>query len=68
MLGIRPIAFVAQIKIKAQRVELAKAVMLQGFWFIYDSVVPNLGSPDIVGLKFPEAFTTSCAGQDFWEV
>ena len=29
------------------------------------SVVPNLGSPDVPGLKLPEAFTTSCAGQEF---
>ena len=27
--------------------------------------VPNLVSPDVLGLKLPEAFTTSCAGQDF---
>ena len=32
------------------------------------AVVPNLGSPDILGLKLPEALITSCAGQDFWEL
>ena len=32
------------------------------------AVVPNLGSPDILGLKLPEAFTTSCAGQNIWEL
>ena len=32
------------------------------------AVVPNLESADIFGLKLPEAITTSCAGQDFWEL
>ena len=31
-------------------------------------MVPNLGPPDILGLQFPEAFTTTSAGQDFWEL
>ena len=31
------------------------------------AVVPNLESPDVFGLNLPEAFTTSCVGQDFWE-
>ena len=31
-------------------------------------VVPNLGFPDILGLKLPEGFTASCAGQDLWEL
>ena len=34
----------------------------------YRPLPPNLGSSDIFGLKLPEAFTTSCAGQDFWEL
>ena len=32
------------------------------------AVVPNLGSPDVLGLQLPEAFTTTLAGQDFWEL
>ena len=32
------------------------------------AVVPNLGPPDVVGLQLPEAFTTTSAGQDFWEL
>ena len=32
------------------------------------TVVPNLGSPDVLGLELPEAFTISYAGQDFWEL
>ena len=32
------------------------------------AVVSNLGSPDVLGLKLPEAFSTSSAGQDFWEL
>lgn len=31
------------------------------------AVVPNLGSPDVIGLRYPKAFALSCAGQDFWE-
>ena len=31
-------------------------------------MVPNLGSPDVLGLKLPDAFTISCGGQDFWEM
>ena len=34
----------------------------------FRAVIPNLGSPDVPGLKFPEAFITSYAGQDFWEL
>ena len=30
-------------------------------------MVPDPESPDVLGLQIPEAFTTSCAGQDFWE-
>ena len=29
--------------------------------------IPNLGSPDVLGLQLPEAFIPSCAGQGFWE-
>ena len=29
--------------------------------------VPNLASPDVPGLKLPEAFAISSAGQDLWE-
>ena len=32
------------------------------------AVVPNLGPPDILGLQLPKAFTTTSAGQDFWEL
>ena len=32
------------------------------------AVVPNLGPPDVPGLQLPEAFTTTTAGQDFWEL
>ena len=28
----------------------------------------NLGHPDVLELQFPEAFTTNCAGWDFWEL
>ena len=31
-------------------------------------VVLKLGSPDVLGLQFPEAFTTCFTGQDFWEL
>ena len=31
-------------------------------------MVANFASPDVLGLKLPEAFTTGCAGQDFWEL
>ena len=30
--------------------------------------VPNLGPTDVLGLHLPEAFTTTSAGQDFWEL
>ena len=30
-------------------------------------MVPILAFPCVCGLKLPEAFTTSCAGQDFKE-
>ena len=33
-----------------------------------NAVVPNLGPPDVLGLQLPEAFTTTSAGQDFWEL
>ena len=32
------------------------------------AAVPNLGSPDVLGLKLPAAFTTRYAGQDFQEL
>ena len=32
------------------------------------TVVPNFGPPDVLGLQLPEAFTTTSAGQDFWEL
>ena len=32
------------------------------------AVVPNLGPPDVLGPQVPEAFTTTSAGQDFWEL
>ena len=32
------------------------------------SMVPNLDSPDGIGLQLPEAFTTTCASQEFWEL
>ena len=32
------------------------------------AVVPNLGPPDVLGIQLPEAFTTTSAGQDFWEL
>ena len=31
-------------------------------------MVPNLGPPDVLGLQLPEAFTTTFASQDFWEL
>ena len=31
-------------------------------------MVPNLGPPDVLGLQLPEAFTTTSAGQNFWEL
>ena len=34
----------------------------------YKSVVLNLGPPDVIELQLPEAFTTTSAGQDFWEL
>ena len=34
----------------------------------YMPVVPNLGPPDVLGLQLPKAFTTTSAGQDFWEL
>lgn len=35
-----------------------------GLWFS----LLNLGSVDILGLKFPNTFTTSCEDQDCWEL
>ena len=32
------------------------------FFYHSSSVVPNLGSPDVLGLKLPKAFPISCAG------
>ena len=32
------------------------------------AVVPNLGPPGVLGLQLPEAFTTTSAGQDFWDL
>ena len=34
----------------------------------FTAVVPNLGPPDVLRLQLPEAFTTTSAGQDFWEL
>ena len=34
----------------------------------HTAVVPSLGSPDVLGIKFPEAFTRSYAGHDSWEL
>ena len=31
-------------------------------------MVSNLVPPDVLGLQLPEAFTTTSAGQDFWEL
>ena len=31
-------------------------------------MVPNLGPPDVLRLQLPEAFATTSAGQDFWEL
>ena len=31
-------------------------------------MVPNIGPPDVLGPQLPEAFTTTSAGQDFWEL
>ena len=31
-------------------------------------MVPNLGPPDVLRLQLPQAFTTTSAGQDFWEL
>ena len=33
-----------------------------------NAVILNLGPPDVIGLQLPEAFTTTSAGQDFWEL
>ena len=33
-----------------------------------EAVVPNLGPPDVLELQLPETFTTTSAGQDFWEL
>ena len=35
---------------------------------LFRAVFPNLGPPDVLGLQLPEAFTTTSAGQDFWEL
>ena len=32
------------------------------------AVVPKLGPLDVLGLPLPESFTTTLAGQDFWEL
>ena len=32
------------------------------------AVVPSLGPPDVLGLQLPEAFTSTSADQDFWEL
>ena len=34
----------------------------------FRAMVPNLGSPDVLGLKLPEAFATRCAVLDFWKL
>ena len=31
-------------------------------------MILNLWPPDVLGLQLPEAFTTTSAGQDFWEL
>ena len=41
---------------------LAKAVE------IIKTVILNLGPPDVIELQLSEAFTTTSAGQDFWEL
>ena len=43
-------------------------VMLIIFHQLLNSVVPNLGPPDVLGLQLPEAFTTTAIGQDIWEL
>ena len=30
--------------------------------------IDDLGPPDVFGLQLPEAFTTTSAGQGFWEL
>ena len=32
----------------------------------HSSMIASLRSLDLLGLKLPEVFTTSCPGQDFW--
>ena len=51
----------------AQKKELSQALMLLHKEQLI-ALVPNLRSPDVPGLKLPETFTASCAGQDFWEL
>ena len=34
----------------------------------FNAGAPNFGSPDDFGIKFQEAFTTTYADQDFWEL
>ena len=43
---------------------LVEHIQLMG----YNSVVPNLEPPDVLGIQLPEALTTTSAGQDFWEL
>ena len=33
-----------------------------------DQWFPTLDNPGVLGLKLPEAFTTSCAAWGFWEL
>ena len=51
---------------------ITKTVTLdQMLWSIRlspNTVVPNLGPPDVLRLQLPEAFTTTSADQDFWEL
>ena len=46
------------------------AILKLLFFYDYSSiaVVPNLGPPDVLGLQLAEAFITTSAGQDFWEL
>ena len=34
---------------------------------VYRSVLPNLGSPDVLGLQLPEILAGRGGGEGFWE-
>ena len=36
-------------------------------WF-FRTMVLNVGPPDVIELQLPEAFATTSAGQDLWEL